>query len=406
MLDANFVRDADFDLLPQTSTPFERAMARGVRRISNVPTPIREAFRPFETPTQILPFLAWERSVDVWDNDWDETLKRTVTDRSIPLHKRKGTAYCLREYVRYAGGAVGKIITPPQKTFSGPSLTREQREAWLSRLPQVRTWRIRDRIDAPAWKSFYGGYHHAQFAETAYAVPSTALSRLKRRARWVVGGSETETRVSDFGSYFRLHMPADAGVKVFSGTPSRSGRFYVPSDAWRRLVTIEPKSTLAWRSAVGPSLQAVTSEPERVKVSGTRGKSVFSDAPLSGFFVPTSAPLRIFERYAVHDGSRELKRPAINFMGVGRYGFPAHTAKAELSIPGRRSKFAAGEGVAAERSKFWLPPPSRSRLDKVLAASRSAKRLSDKILFKIGPTPRFVAGRSFLSGADFIVGQP
>ena len=77
-------------------------------------------------------------------------------------------------------------------------------------------------------------------------------------------------------------------------------RHLIPSDAWKRIVTVAPKALLPWRSAIGPTLQAVESEPERVKVAGARGRSVFCDLPLNkaSFFVPTSATLRIFERHS------------------------------------------------------------------------------------------------------------
>jgi hypothetical protein len=80
-----------------------------------------------------------------------------------------------------------------------------------------------------------------------------------------VNGVETDTRVTEFGSFYQLHFKSKAGKRVFSGRPIRKGRFFQPSDAFRRIVTIEPKPRLAWRAPVGPTLNAVTSEPELVK---------------------------------------------------------------------------------------------------------------------------------------------
>jgi phage tail P2-like protein len=396
-----------FDLLPPNATPYERALARAARRILEVPTPIREVFRPFETSASVLPYLAWERSVDFWPDDWSETAKRAITARSIHLHKRKGTAYALREYVRYAGGTVREITTPPQKVFSGPALTREQREAWLSKLPQVRTWRIQESGTAPAAKSFYGGKSWAHFVEGSFAIPSTAQQRLRRRARWVVDDVETETRVSDFGGYFRLHIKAAAGLKVFSNEPFEPGKFFIPSDARKRLVTIQPETRLPWRSPVGPTLTAVTSEPERVVVRGTKGAGVFSgDICRDGFWVPSTAPLRIFQRYAVFDGSRPNRSPAIQFMGVGRYGFPAHTAHVKASIPGKRSDLAAGDGIIAMKARFWIPSTASDRVRRVQDAIVASKRASDRILMSTGPERKFIAGRVFRAGQSFIVGRP
>ncbi len=396
-----------FDLLPPNATPYERGLARGTRRLIDVPTPIAEAFRPYETPAEILPFLAWERSVDIWNEHWPDATKRNVTARSFPLHKRKGTAYAIREYVRYAGGTVTDIIVPPQKVFSGPSLTREQREAWLEKLPQVRAWRIQERAPSPPVKAYYGGQRHAHFIENSFSVPSDALSRRKRRVRWVVDGVETETTVTEFGSYFRLHIAAPAGRRVFSGGIMGSGKFFIPSDARKRLVTIQPTPVQPWRGAIGPTLEAVTAEPERVAQRKTGGGGVFS----GGFcgtecFAPSTARARVFERYAVKDGSRPTRSPAIQFMGVGRYGFPAHTAHISVSIPGKRPKRQAGDGLLLPRERFWIPSTAKERVDGVRKAIVSAKRLSDKILIRTGPTSKFIAGKVFRAGDTFIVGRP
>jgi phage tail P2-like protein len=400
------------DLLPPNATPLERSYSGATRRLTDIPSDLDRAFRPYETPSDFLPFLSWERSVDLWEANWPDATRRNIIARSYPLHKRKGTAYALREYIRYVGGKVTKIEKPPATIFSGPSLTREEREAWLQTLPQIRTWRMRETWDAPRWKSFYGSkQHHNAFWQGpgkayTFPVPSTAIQRLKRRARWVVNGVETETRVSNIGTTFRLHIKGVSKYGVFCDTPARPKKFYVVSTAWRRLITVAPKAVMPWRIALGPSLQAVTAEPERIKVSGTRGKRTFSDLPCrAGFLVPSTARFRIYERYAVNDGTRQISRQPINFMGVGRYGLPAHTARVTVEIRCAKRKFAAGAGIAAPNTKFWLP--HKDKLGPVLRAARAAKRLTDRIFLLTGPEKKFVAGRRFVAGDQpYIVGRP
>lgn len=388
-------------------TDLEVALDAQEARVLAIPVPIREAFKPYETPAAVLPFLAWEKSVDIWNDAWPDAKKRAVTAAAFRLHKRKGTAYAVREYVRYAGGTVTGLITPPKKVFSGPSLTRDEREAWLSRLPQVRTWRIRDAVQPSPIKAFHGGQRRGHFCEFSYSIPSTALQRLKRRARYVVDGIETEVRVSDFGGYFRLHRPSTERAHVFSNRPFGLKRFFIPSDARSRLVTIQPTPRQPWQSALGPTLQPVTAEPERVTVSGTAGRRVFSGLGFGKrFFAPSTAVFRIFQRYAVHDGRKVLRRPSLQFMGIGRYGWPAHTARVTASVPGRRAKCAAGDGIVMPKLRFWVPSNVRERVETICRAVQSAKRLSDRILLKTGIDPKFIAGRPFLAGTPFIVGLP
>lgn len=396
----------ELHLLPASATPLERTLAGAGSRLQALPTPIESLKRPFEVPSAFLPFLAWELSVDVWFRGWPEATQRAITARSIELHRRKGTATCLREYVRYAGGEVIDITTPPQRVFSGPSASRADREAWLAALPQVRTWRVQETAAFGPAKAFHGGPLHAMFVERSFAVPSTALQRLRRRARWVVKGVETTVRVEDYGSYFRLHLTGTAGARVFAGRPF-GARYFVPSEAWRRIVTIAPRARLAWRMPVGPTLQAIGSEPERVTVAGTGGHSVFCDRPFGArFFAPSTAALRIYERYPVVDGTAPRRGPAVQIMGMGHYGWPRSTAVVRTSVPGKRHSRAAGAGIAALR-RYWMPHDG-TRLQDVCRAASAAKRLSDRVLLDIGPKPRFVAGgRPLIAGVDaLVVGRP
>lgn len=399
-------------LLPPNASDAMRVVGTTLKRISSIPVPIGTVKQPLATPAAFLPFVAWEYSVDIWNPAWPEARARAVAQRSLALHMKKGTAAALREYARYADAEVLKIERPPMKIFSGKSLTREEREKWLSTLPQIRLWRVRESGIAPRRKAFLGGSSSLRKRSArhclghGFATPSTAKSRLKARARWVVGGVETDVRVSNVGTAFRLHIKGLSRRRVFCGRPM-GRKFFTPSDARRRIVTIAPKAGLPWRSAVAPSLQAVTSEPERVVVRGSRGKSVFCGRPVGGFFVPSSAALRIYHRFAVYDGRAAARRHAVKIMGKGRYGLPPHTAKVHLSVPGKRGPRVAGEGIVGRRKRFWHPHDP-SRLREARAAIAASKRLSDRIMLKIGPTKRFLASsKPLLAGIDeFIVGRP
>ena len=81
-----------YDLLPPHSTPAERALARlerdAMRRLIDAVPTFRDADR---CPEFLLPYLAWELSVDEWDDRWDEATKRNVCRASLQVHRRKGT---------------------------------------------------------------------------------------------------------------------------------------------------------------------------------------------------------------------------------------------------------------------------------------------------------------------------
>jgi phage tail P2-like protein len=431
--DADRIADRNIIALPgaqalfPNATGFEKAMADvdAERLIRIYAEAIIDVWDPYRISLRNLPYLAWAMGVNLWDDGWCETTKRTWVARQWEFKSLRGTAAGIRMAVDYVsrdvtswGYQVTKITAPPQRVYSGPSLTREEREAWLAMLPQVRVWRAQERGAASFGKLFYGGSETGRQRDHRFcgggaaadpvlraAVPSTALSRLHRRARYVVRAQETDVTVSEFGSYWRLHLRGMAGQKIFASRPIRPARFYIRSDAAARLITVMPRERLAWRSPVTPSVEPVTAEPERIVVGGMRRRSTFCDVPLRqrAFYVPSDAWARIFERYAINDGSVELqKRRPVQFMGTGRYGFPRYTAWVGVSLRSKR-KWAVFDGPPHRR--FFLPhdgtPVARAK-----RAVLASKKLVDRILLELGPVPRFVAGRPFIAGVDsFIVGH-
>jgi len=61
------------------------------KRMAALGTPNRDVTNPDRCPTHILPWLAWEMSVDVWNENWTEEIRREVIKASLEVHKRKGT---------------------------------------------------------------------------------------------------------------------------------------------------------------------------------------------------------------------------------------------------------------------------------------------------------------------------
>ena len=90
---------SDASLLPSNRTPLEQALAQvslGNPDLANV---LRDMISPDTCPAELLPWLAIQRSVDRWDPDWSETIKRKVVKESFEVHKRKGTVGALRRVV-------------------------------------------------------------------------------------------------------------------------------------------------------------------------------------------------------------------------------------------------------------------------------------------------------------------
>lgn len=89
-------------LLPYNATPAERALEAVGVDVTGLP--IIGGFRdPWTCPAALLPWLAWSLSVDVWDMEWPEQIKRQVIAESIAVHRVKGTVGAVRRALAATG---------------------------------------------------------------------------------------------------------------------------------------------------------------------------------------------------------------------------------------------------------------------------------------------------------------
>ncbi len=78
-------------LLPPNSTRLERALEAATARIGDITAPIDTLLDPMTIDVDWLAWLAWGLSLDSWDADWTEPVKRDAVAQSIALHRIKGT---------------------------------------------------------------------------------------------------------------------------------------------------------------------------------------------------------------------------------------------------------------------------------------------------------------------------
>ncbi len=90
-------------LLPVGSSPLEVAAERACAELARVPVPMRDLWSPATCPLNLLPYLAWALSVDQWDDDWPEVVKRNVVTSAFYLHRHKGTIGAVRRVVEPLG---------------------------------------------------------------------------------------------------------------------------------------------------------------------------------------------------------------------------------------------------------------------------------------------------------------
>lgn len=67
------------------------------------PIVIADLINPDKCPAHLLPYLAWAFSVDKWDENWTDEVKRIAIKQSFFIHKRKGTINAVRRVVEPIG---------------------------------------------------------------------------------------------------------------------------------------------------------------------------------------------------------------------------------------------------------------------------------------------------------------
>lgn len=400
---------------------------------------IKAIWDPFSCPAALLPYLAWAMGVTFWNDQWSDQTKRQWIAQQWQFKAIRGTKAAVEMAVDFAGRdvtpfgyKVTRVIRQPQKFFPSASLTKAEREIWLETLPQVRVFFFRDTPPSPLHKFFCGGrtqletrQHSTLFCANAnVCIPSTAKDHLARKAVWTVNGVDTDITVTDFGNFYQLHIPTNVNHRLvpnfnFFGHSSADGAFIVPSDAWKRLVTIEPTLTTPWRVPVGPSLKAVNAQPDIVAqltdgihfrfIAGSNYQhGTGTVLGINSFVRPSTAKYRLFERYAVYDPDQvPLLRPNPTFLGRSRLGWPNFTAQVDVSMSSKQSPFVFGTmRTMVPQSRFLIPHDPRP-IAYVCDAINQARRMADKILLNTKASPVFAAGDLFIAGVDhYTVGQP
>jgi len=92
-------------ILPDTATPLERALLSvELASLAEIDISlISKIWNPHEVPLILLPWLAWALSVDVWDDNWPEKVKRRVVAATPMVHRLKGTRIAVERSLQSIG---------------------------------------------------------------------------------------------------------------------------------------------------------------------------------------------------------------------------------------------------------------------------------------------------------------
>ncbi|PZQ21165.1 MAG: phage tail protein I [Sphingopyxis macrogoltabida] len=93
-------------ILPANATKQERDVEAAISDIGGLPIPTRAVWSAADCPADLLPWLAWGLSIDDWNADWPEQVKRSRIAAAIPIQRRKGTAKSVADVVNSFGAAL------------------------------------------------------------------------------------------------------------------------------------------------------------------------------------------------------------------------------------------------------------------------------------------------------------
>ncbi|EPV7097049.1 phage tail protein I [Acinetobacter baumannii] len=91
------------NLLPPNTTAFEKKIVEAIAKTTELNTNLSSLIRVDDAPADFLSILAWQFSVDRWQDDWPDEVKRAQIKNSIKVHTYKGTNFALRSIVESFG---------------------------------------------------------------------------------------------------------------------------------------------------------------------------------------------------------------------------------------------------------------------------------------------------------------
>ena len=173
-------------LLPSNQTKLEQALAQVSAGESELANVLRQMHSVNNCPASMLPWLAIQRSVDRWDPEWSEAIKRKMVKDSFEVHKRKGTV-----------GALRRVVEP------------------FAEIIDITEWHELEPMGAPGTFSMSLALFDSGLTDTAIAELERMISDTKPLSRHLVGLSIT---YSPNGTYY-IGAGISSGDEVVISSP-------------------------------------------------------------------------------------------------------------------------------------------------------------------------------------------
>ncbi|MDA0902622.1 MAG: phage tail protein I, partial [Proteobacteria bacterium] len=90
-------------LLPINATKLLRDLEQSNSNAFGLEVRNRYILSPNKLGIDILPWLAWSLSIDIWNDKWSAETKRQMVTNSISIHRIKGTKKAIRQALEIVG---------------------------------------------------------------------------------------------------------------------------------------------------------------------------------------------------------------------------------------------------------------------------------------------------------------
>lgn len=364
-------------LVPAAS-PLEAAVESVVAHRYDLPAgAITASWSPRDCPLEMLGFLAWQLSIDLWDDAWPELKKRQVCANAIALHRSKTTLAGIKAHVALIGSTILKATRPPGRGFLRGAMTDAQRAAWLESLPQIRLYPF---LATPiaVRREFASGPAGRFFHDQGFLRANRGLDLAYTRATYFDRGEERDIAFEPGADgVVRLMVPRRVR-RGWHGAGFGGAGWLTHSQAERGVFTVRVSDDAAG-FAIEAGLDPVDVRPTRIAQPriAPAARSFFGPRRRARFLLPTYAPWLIYDRVSLHAADRMgARRRTRSFHGHGRFGVAPFTAELQISVPLHRAPRRGGRwhGVGFRAAADLTP------LARTLEAIRVSKAMRDTIL--------------------------
>jgi phage tail P2-like protein len=376
---------------------------------------------PFSCPTENLTALAFAMGVNLWEDEWSETTKRQWLADQWQFKALRGTEAAIRMALEVNGFELKAIVKPPEGVYTSPGLTKDEQDAWVRRMPQLKLYTAPD-VGTVGVDEWFVGVSHLG-ADCIGLDDGWTLRGHKAvlRRDGVDEQLKVVTRVDEDvdGTAMTITSVVEPGISSLGfviGADAIGSEHYIGVDdvPARRITTRQDQSYSHRWSHLSLSMLEPTGQP--VDVRFDRGSDVGDGGPF--FFIGEDV---VGERHLSIDPARQmifdfiyLLDPAIStvmhegagFIGVDRIGMRRNRAELliDLKMTDRTSPgLYIGDGYLGEA--FAIPEDQR-QIERALRAVDAARGFKQQVLVSFASVEPLTFGDPINEDTTFGTWQP